>query len=78
MPETWWEWGVLALAVLVVGGIGASFFLYLRTAYRRGGWREVRVYFILAIVALVALFVVRATQNNELQQLKKAVDRTTK
>ena len=70
------EWLVSLLLVLIVVLV-VAFFLYLLGAYRKGGWREVRVSLILAAVALVALYVVRVAENSEIRQLKDAITRST-
>jgi uncharacterized protein (DUF983 family) len=64
----------VALVVLIVGGIVGAFFLYLRTAYRKGGWIAVRRDFWIAIVVLTAFVVERILQNLEIQRLKRTID----
>ena len=70
----------LAMAFLLSLGVAlvVAFFLYLRTAYRDGGWKQVRVSFLIAIAALVALYVVRLAENSDLEILKDAVKRVTR
>jgi high-affinity Fe2+/Pb2+ permease len=73
-----WDWlGFGLLLGLVVAAL-VAFFLYLRTAYRRGGWRDVKTSFIIAIVALVLFYVVRVAENTDLQTMKDAVNRMTR
>jgi len=55
-----------------------TFYLYLRTAYRKGGWKEVRISFFIAIGALVGLYLVRQVENSDLDALKEAVNRLTR
>jgi high-affinity Fe2+/Pb2+ permease len=72
------EWiGIGLLLGLVVSAL-VAFFLYLRTGYRRGGWRDVKTSFIIAIAALVLLYVVRLAENADLQTMKDAVNRMTR
>lgn len=72
------DWFGLGPMLSLVAAFVGAFFLYLRTAYRKGGWPEVRVSFVIAIIALVAFYVVRVAQNSELQLLKDAVSRMTR
>lgn len=44
---------LLALLLLAMAALPVAVFLYLRTAYRDGGWRQVRVAAVLAAVALL-------------------------
>jgi Na+/proline symporter len=68
----------VGLIVSLLVAFVTAFFLYLRTAYRRGGWTEVKVSFVIAMIALVAFYLVRVAQNSELQLLKDAVNRMTR
>ena len=68
----------LGLVLGLVVALAGAFFLYLRTAYGRGGWRDVKESFIVAIVALVLFCVVRLAQNSDLQLLKDAANRMTR
>jgi hypothetical protein len=72
------DWMALGLMVSLLVAFVTAFFLYLRTAYRKGGWKEVKVSFIIAMVALVAFYVTRVAQNSELKLLKDAVNRITR
>ena len=72
------DWfGVALLVALPLAFLCACFF-YLRTAYRKGGWREVKNASIIAIVALILFALIRLAQNAELQGLKDAVKRMTR
>ncbi len=72
MPSTALDWMALGLLLFIVGGIVGAFFLYLRTSYRKGGWRQVRTDFIVAIVPLLAWAAVRICENHEIQEFKSA------
>jgi high-affinity Fe2+/Pb2+ permease len=72
------EWLGFGLLLGLVVAVLVAFFLYLRTAYRRGGWRDVKTSFIIAIVALVLFYVVRVAENTDLQTMKDAVNRMTR
>ncbi|PYX31687.1 MAG: hypothetical protein DMG77_05785 [Acidobacteria bacterium] len=72
------EWMAVGLMLALLLAFVTAFFLYLRTAYRKGGWKEVKVSFIISVVALVAFYVTRLAQNSELQLLKHGVDRLTR
>jgi O-antigen/teichoic acid export membrane protein len=71
------RFGVALLLSLVLAFL-VAFFLYLRTAYRRGGYREVKSAFIVAIVAIVLFCAIRIAENLGLEPLKQAVDRMTR
>jgi high-affinity Fe2+/Pb2+ permease len=73
-----WEWLGFGLLLGLVVAVLIAFFHYLRTAYRRGGWRDVKTSFIIAIVALVLFYVVRVSENADLQTMKDAVNRMTR
>ena len=73
-----WEWLGFGLLLGLAVAVLVAFFLYLRTAYRRGGWHDVKTSFIIAIVALVLLYVVRLAENADLQTMKDAVNRITR
>jgi Zn-dependent protease with chaperone function len=72
------DWIAMAGAVVLIGAFLLAFFLYLRTAYRHGGWKEVKWDFVLAIIVLIAFYVIRVSQNEELNILKEGVNRITK
>ncbi len=72
------DWMAVGLMLSLLLAFVTAFFLYLRTAYRKGGWKEVKVSFIIAVVALVAFYVTRLAQNSELQLPKDGVDRLTR
>ena len=68
------EWIALGGALLLVMAVLAAFILYLRTAYRKGGWRRVRTDLVIAIAALVAFYMVRVADNFHLNMLKDMVN----
>jgi len=68
------DWMAYGLLLFCFGGILGALFLYLRTAYKSGGWKRVRRDFLLALGALVAFFLVRILENQELDSLKDAID----
>jgi hypothetical protein len=72
------EWIALGGALLLVMAVLAAFILYLRTAYRKGGWRRVRTDLVIAIAALVAFYMVRVADNFHLNMLKDMVNHITK
>jgi ABC-type transport system involved in cytochrome c biogenesis permease subunit len=72
------NWLALGGALMLVAALVAAFVLYLRTAYRKGGWRRVRTDLMIAIVALVALYIIRTADNSQLEMLKEAVNHLTK
>jgi hypothetical protein len=75
MPAAPLDWMALCLLLFIAGGLGGALFLYLRTSYRKGGWRRVRTDFIIAIMALLIWAAVRIYENHEIQKFKHAADR---
>jgi len=67
------DWFAVGLALLIVGGFAGAMFLYLRTAYRNGGWRAVKNAALVAAFALIAFYVVRVAENSELGTFKKTL-----
>ena len=72
------DWIAMTGAAVLLGAFLLAFFLYLRTAYKRGGWTTVKWDLLLAIIALIAFYIVRVSQNEELNILKEGVNRITK
>ena len=68
------DWMAYGIVFFVIGGILAGFFFYLRTAYKVGGWKRVGRDFLVAIVALAVWGLIRIFQNQEIDELKDAVD----
>jgi heme A synthase len=62
--------GLLALAILA---LAVAFFLYLRTAYRKGGWNAVREDFVVAIVALRSAGAFRIEHDLEREGLRRVL-----
>jgi hypothetical protein len=69
------EWLGIGLLILLPAAFVVAFFLYLRTSYRsvflhpdgsmrKGGWKQVRRDFVVAIVTLVAFAVIRIAENH--------------
>jgi uncharacterized membrane protein len=69
------DWLAIGLVSLILGGLLLALFLYLRTAYKQGGWKNVRRDFFIAVFVLAAWVVVRVIQNHQIESLKKAVER---
>jgi hypothetical protein len=67
-------WLAIGLVLLLLGGLLSAFFLYLRTAYKAGGWKRVRRDFFIAVIALAAFVVIRIIENLQIESLKKAVE----
>ena len=49
-----YTWLAVGLLLFIFGGILLAFFLYLRTAYKQGGWKNVRRAFFIAVVVVAA------------------------
>jgi len=72
------DWITMILLLSFVVGLVLAFFLYLRTAYRKGGWQLVKMDFLVAMIALGTLYLLRAAENSDLSLLKEAVNRATR
>ena len=69
-----YTWLAVGLLLFIFGGILLAFFLYLRTAYKQGGWKNVRRDFLIAVMVLAAWALERVIENHQIQSLKKAVE----
>jgi hypothetical protein len=69
-----YTWLAVGLLLFIFGGILLAFFLYLRTAYKQGGWKNVRRAFFIAVIVLAAWVLERVIQNHQIESLKKAVE----
>ena len=69
-----YTWLAVGLLLFIFGGILLAFFLYLRTAYKQGGWKNVRRDFLTAVIVLAAWALERVIENHQIQSLKKAVE----
>jgi DMSO reductase anchor subunit len=69
-----YTWLAVGLLLFILGGILLAFFLYLRTAYKQGGWKNVRRDFLIAVIALTAWALVRVIENRQIESFKKTVE----
>jgi hypothetical protein len=56
------DWIAIGFVVFLLGGLLLAFFLYFRTAFKEGGWKNVRRYAWIALGAL-AIFEAPATSG---------------
>jgi hypothetical protein len=68
------DWIAIGFVVFLLGGLLLAFFLYFRTAFKEGGWKNVRRYAWIAFGALAIFVIERIIQNREIDSLKKFVD----
>ena len=68
------DWVAIGFVVLLLGGLLLAFFLYFRTAFKEGGWKNVKYAAWVALVALTIFFIKRMIQNHEINSLKKFID----
>jgi hypothetical protein len=68
------DWMAIGLVVLLLGGLLLAFFLYFRTAFKEGGWKNVKRAAWVASGALAIFFMERIIQNHEIASLKKFVN----
>jgi len=57
------DWIAFGLLAFIFGGFLLAFLLYVRTAYKSGGWNRVRSASYTAVVA-IALFVLESIRGN--------------
>jgi hypothetical protein len=72
MPKDSLDWMAVGLLLFIFGGIAGAFFLYLRTAYRKGGWRRMRTDLKIALVALLMFAAIRILENLGIQRFRDA------
>jgi len=75
---TSFDWFAMAFLLSLAVALLIAFFLYLRTAYRNGGWREVKISFFIAIGAIFGLNNTPTTENSDLEILKEALNPVTR
>jgi hypothetical protein len=68
------DWIAISFVVFLLGGLLLAFFLYFRTAFKGGGWRNVKRSAWIALGALSIFCIERIIQNHEINSLKKFVD----
>jgi len=73
LPQTGLDWIADGFLLAIVGGIMLAFWLYLRTAYKLGGWPRVRRDFGVAIVAILVFFLERILENASISNLEQTV-----
>ena len=64
----------IGFVVFLIGGLLLAFFFYFRTAFKGGGWRNVKRSAWVALGALAIFFIERIIQNHEIDSLKKLFD----
>lgn len=74
MTIDWGEWLVMGLLLLLPGAILLAFFLYLRTAYKQGGWKRVKRDFLIAAIAIGAFMLERIIENHQIDSLLKTIE----
>ncbi len=69
-----YTWLAVGLLLFIFGGILLAFFLYLRTAYKQGGWKKMRRDFLIAVIVLAAWALTRVIENHQIESFKKTVE----
>ena len=69
------DWLAFGLIGFLLGGLLLAFFLYFRTAFKAGGWKNVKRSAWIAFGALTLFFIKRIIANQELDSLKQIVGR---
>ena len=72
------DWLAVGLVAFLLGGLLLAFFLYFRTAFKAGGWKNVKRSAWIAFGALTVFVIERIIQNQELGSLKRIVGRIFK
>ena len=65
---------LLGLLLLAIAAFPVAVFLYLRTAYRKGGWREMKAAAIIALVAMLIPLGLRIWFNLEFRNVKRIIE----
>jgi len=65
----------IGLFGFILGGLLLAFFLYFRTAFRAGGWKNIKRSAWIAFGALALFVIERIIQNQEIDSIKKFVGR---
>src|SRR5215469_10369739 len=69
------DWIAIGLFVFILGGLLLAFFLYFHTAFKAGGWKNVKRSAWIALSALALFTIERIIQNREIDSLKQFVGR---
>lgn len=69
------DWTAIGLLVFVVGGILLALLLYFRTAFKEGGWKNVKRSAVIVLAVMAAWVVVRIIQTQSIAALKELVDK---
>ena len=69
------DWLALGLLLALPAAFFFALFFYLRTAYRKGGWRAVRTSLLVAIGAIALFLVERVVAHFEIEPLRKMFTR---
>ena len=67
------DWAAIGLVVLLLGGFLLAFLLYFRTAFKQGGWKNVRRSAWVALVVLTYFVIERVLQNHRIASLKSFI-----
>jgi small-conductance mechanosensitive channel len=67
------DWAAIGLVVLLLGGFLLAFLLYFRTAFKQGGWKNVRRSAWFALVALTGFVIERVLENHRIASLKSFI-----
>jgi heme/copper-type cytochrome/quinol oxidase subunit 4 len=68
------EWVLLALLLLALASFPVALFLHLRTAYREGGWAQVKTAFMVAVAAILIFAAERIRENKGIDFFRRAID----
>jgi hypothetical protein len=63
----------IGVVVFIVGGLATAIFLYLRRAYREGGWKQVRRDAVIAVVAFILGVIINRIHQSEAEHLGKTI-----
>jgi hypothetical protein len=68
------DWVAIGFVFFLLGGLLLAFFLYFRTAFKEGGWKNVRYAARIALVVLLLFFIARILKNREISSLKEFIN----
>lgn len=67
------DWLAIGLAAFIVGGLLLAFFCYFRTAFKRGGWKNVKRWAWIALGAFTLFAIEQILQNRAIDSFKKSL-----
>ena len=67
------DWAAFGLLAFIFGGLLVAFLLYFRTAFKLGGWKNVKRWAWIALSALTLFAIERILQNWSIDSFKRSI-----